>query len=419
MCSIYGAIGFPDKKLMKLLECRAGDRGRDGGRNKTYQLPVGHTAILGNWRATPTLEVESVPLQPYEGVVHNGTIANDDVLLLKYYNPPRPEQSQYVDSMILARAIRRSMVRDVGGLAAFLHNEVQGSYALAMVTSVGDLLLACNYKPIYYWSPDDQTFYFSSMARHFQGVVPRYQSPVMMPPYSTLNLRTGESGIIPREDNNSVVVIASAGLDSTVVATHYVRRGCKVHLLHFAYGCHASRQERERIPRIAESLGCAYSFQDLPYGSMRGGSPLLLRESDIALGIAGAEYAHEWVPARNLVMVSVATAFAEANGYHVIALGNNLEEAGAYPDNEEQMIVLMNKVLNYAVQNGYSLQLESPIGHLMKHEVVKLGLELNAPLAHTWSCYRGGSEPCGRCGPCFMRKVAFERNDARDPMIIS
>ena len=66
-------------------------------------------------------------------------------------------------------------------------------------------------------------------------------------------------------------------------------------------------------------------------------------------GEAGAEFAHEWVAARNFNFLAQATGIAEAHGYPFIALGVNLEEAGAYPDNEGIFGIRINEVLPYAV----------------------------------------------------------------------
>lgn len=57
-----------------------------------------------------------------------------------------------------------------------------------------------------------------------------------------------------------------------------------------------------------------------------------------------------------------------------------------------------------------------PVGNLVKHEIVKMGLQIGAPLHLTWSCYEGGDKHCGKCGPCYMRKTAFEINGVKDPV---
>jgi 7-cyano-7-deazaguanine synthase len=132
--------------------------------------------------------------------------------------------------------------------------------------------------------------------------------------------------------------------------------------------------------------------------------------------VAGAEYAHEWVPGRNIVFVSLAIAWAEAHGYHAVALGNNLEEGGGYPDNTELFTDHLNQASALAVQAHYGMRVLAPVSNLMKREIVGLGLKLDAPLTLTWSCYRGGEIACGHCGPCAMRRWAFERNGVPDPL---
>ncbi len=82
------------------------------------------------------------------------------------------------------------------------------------------------------------------------------------------------------------------------------------------------------------------------------GGTNLLKGSKIPIakdrgGIVGAEYAYEWVPARNLVFISVAVALAEANGFDAVGTGINLEESGAYPDNEMEFNILLDRVYRW------------------------------------------------------------------------
>jgi 7-cyano-7-deazaguanine synthase len=133
-------------------------------------------------------------------------------------------------------------------------------------------------------------------------------------------------------------------------------------------------------------------------------------------GEAGAEFAHEWVAARNFNFLAQATGIAEAHGYPFIALGVNLEEAGAYPDNEGIFGIRINEVLPYAVGPYQRVRLLQPFAGYMKHHIVRDGLAAGMPYALTWSCYESGAVHCGSCGPCMMRKTAFAMNGAADPV---
>lgn len=169
------------------------------------------------------------------------------------------------------------------------------------------------------------------------------------------------------------------------------------------------------VQAIAAHLNAPLHILETDVLAKIGGSSLLTN-GNIASGEAGAEFAHEWCPARNLVLASLATAMAEAHGYTAIALGNNLEESGAYPDNEQAFIHALNTVMPNAVADGKHVRFIQPVGNLMKHQIVSLGLKVNAPLHLTWSCYKDGPKHCGDCGPCYMRRKAFTMNNATDPV---
>lgn len=400
MCSIFGGVGELDVEVLGSISNRARDRGRDGGKTEDYVLADGTRAVLGNWRATPTTEVAVTDLQPYDGVVHNGTIANDKEL----GNPPGQ-----VDSKVIPRVVDRSSLES---FAASL-GALVGSYAVA-VRAGNTVYLACNYKPIYFCKIGGAV-YFSSMERHFEGVVGHGLRPSKVPPYTAMDLRTGVVVPLPVRRTGRAVVSCSGGLDSTCVAQIMKDRGHEVHLLHFDYGCRATALEVARVERIARALGCTHQVVPLAYSHLKGGSPLF-DSSAISGPVAGAEFAHEWVPARNLLMLAYSVAFAEANGYEYVAIGNNLEESGAYPDNEEELTHLFNALLPHAVRAGQRVEVVWPVGSLMKAEIVREGVSRGDPFEHTWSCYNAGEVHCGSCGPCYMRRVAFHRNGLVDPV---
>lgn len=403
MCSICGGTCCTSKELELFKKAR--DRGRDYS-NIFYR----NDSWICNHRAIPTTEVKNPKYnQPFGTdykIVHNGTISNDKEL---------GNQPGMIDSAVLADVLDCT---NIDTLTESL-DKVKGSYAIAIMKPNGWFYLACNYKPLFYaWVPrknsDCHDIVFSSYAEHLSY----YNNVKRLKPYSVYDTETGEIRDIKRHQSNKAVVICSGGLDSTAVAAYV----CNKHgpenttLIHYCYGCIAESKETDCIKKIAEYLKCKLEFIKIDMSFMNGNSALFKKEEDIHKGIEGSEYAYEWVPARNLIMMSLAVGYAEANDFGHIYLGTNLEEGGAYPDNDNQFIKDFDSCLWGAVQNGVKVQVHTPVGNLMKHEIVAFGNKYNAPFHLTWSCYKKGENPCGECGPCFMRRTAFRRNGLEDPL---
>jgi len=420
MCSIFGWVGkVPDSHKRHLLENGA-IRGRDGYgikaginqyRGRVLRETIIRTVIqcdkaVGNFRATPTTELETTTnrLQPYDGIVHNGVISNDK------------ELGDYeIDSMCLADVLRD---RDPAKLIDNL-SKIKGSYAIGFYTEMIDpntkhntLVLACNYKPIYY-AHYREGFIFASTPEMLP--VPS----IKMKPYSALTICCGTGEIkgvmeIPRIQPNKAIVSCSGGLDSVTVAYLLKSQGMDVTLAHFTYGCNAEQRELNGLAQVSEHGN--FDIAVIPMPEVMGGT--IVNGKYHADGVEGTEYAHDWVSARNLLMLAMLTAYAETNGYGYIAFGGNLEESGAYPDNEQEFGRMFNNLLPYSVQNGIKIELLQPLSTYMKHEIVAMGVKIGVPYELTWSCYGDGQKHCGKCGPCFMRKTAFERNNIKDPVMI-
>lgn len=370
----------------------------------------GQSTLIGNLRAEPTTEFifnkEIHDQQPYMlddwAIVHNGTIANDKQLRTNIHK-----------SEIDSAAIIETLHRNGNDYEAFKKTitELKGSFAILATNrnNLNEIYAACNYKPIWYAVSEYGTFFASSRNYFAECLVPQ-----MLTPYSVATF--GPNGLIKAEALPSVksgprraLVVCSGGLDSVVAAT-ITTMTMETELIHFKYGCRAEGREIQAIKDVAKFLKIKYTIFNLPVYN-ESDSPLLSKNSNIVGGEIGAEFAHEWVPARNLLLLSVATAYAEANGFTDIVLGNNLEEAGAYPDNEPEFIERFNDLLPFAVADGKKIQVSMPVGNLMKREIVAMGNDIKAPMHLTWSCYRNGEKHCGRCGPCYMRRKAFEMND--------
>lgn len=403
---------------LELLEYRETYRrtGDDYEHMKAITNQCGRAVFLCNLRAEPTTEFvrdkKFTDQQPYTSgawtIVHNGTIANDKELRTG-------ELPTSIDSAAIAEVLGQDPNID-----AFEHfveavHRLRGSYAILAnrLQRPDQIHVAANYRPIWYAVTDNGVFFAS--ARHY---FPDDLVPQMVEPYTAMSFTAAGEGLQVRTRSlraalgrDRALVVCSGGLDSVVAATVAKRQlGMEVELIHFQYGSRAEGPEVVAVQAVAEALGVPCTLFPLPVYA-KSDSPLLDADSPVAGGEEGAEFAHEWVPARNLLLLSVATAYAEAKGFNVIVLGNNLEEAGAYPDNEPEFIARFNDLLPFAVGDGKRMRVIMPVGNLMKHEIVALGVELGAPLHLTWSCYRAGEKHCGKCGPCYMRRTAFEINN--------
>lgn len=449
MCAIFGALVFHHTHLnqaalngdLDRIWLRSHDRGRDGrgwlrvtSDGQTFasfdatwnetgfrsQAPrvtecANSTAIIGNLRAEPTTEFVELKTaadqQPYTcgqwSMVHNGTVANDKEL-----------RTGQVRTSIDSAAIVEQLAIAGAGFNGFIKalNRVKGSFAILAIdhTDPGKLYAAANYRPIWYVTDGNATYFASS-----REYLKFKNEPRMLRPYTAACFGPGGAilstlPLYPEWPGIKALVVCSGGLDSVVSAAYAKRMlDMDIELIHFLYGSRAEGPEVQAVQAVAENLGVPVHLFPLPIYRKQD-SPLLDPDSEIAGGEAGAEFASEWVPARNLLLLSVATAFAEARGFETLVLGNNLEEAGAYPDNEPEFISKFNDLLPFAVGAGKRMRVIMPVGNLMKHEIVRLGNEINAPMHLTWSCYRAGEKHCGKCGPCYMRRTAFMINKLQE-----
>jgi 7-cyano-7-deazaguanine synthase len=355
-------------------------------------------------------------------VVHNGLVANDKEFEI---------HPHAIDSSVLAPLFFKEQVDGSVGELREIMKKVLGSYAIGMFNKKfsGNLYLATNYKPIYYVRYPVGIMFFQLEDFYYKGLgcdthyrYNHIHPLVRIEPYTVAvvgkNALVETAPLLDPPTSAKALVVCSSGLDSTTVASYAQKiDGKDITLVHFKYHCLAEKKEVESIQRIAEYLKCPVTFVETDFFSNLGGSTLFGKEEGITQLDKGVEWAYEWCPARNLIMMSLAIGMAERHDVPAIYLGNNLEEGGAYPDNEQEFIHLLNKVIPYAVNNGKQIKIYMPVGNLMKHEIVKLGMQLDPQLfQYQWSCYLSRDRHCGKCGPCCLRRKAFEMNGMVDPV---
>jgi len=210
------------------------------------------------------------------------------------------------------------------------------------------------------------------------------------------------------------VVLLSAGLDSTVNLKCAIERGRVAAALTFDYGHRAARREIESAAAMCRRLGVRHEVVRLPWlGRITGTAlvrrtkplprPRLDRLEDPEAALRSAE--RVWVPNRNGVFLAVGAAWAEALRADQVVAGFNAEEAATFPDNSAAFLRAFNRALRFSTRRG--VQVRSYTVRLRKRSVVRLGLEVDAPLDLVWCCYEAGPRLCGRCESClrFFRAV--------------
>lgn len=220
----------------------------------------------------------------------------------------------------------------------------------------------------------------------------------------------------------TAVVLFSGGLDSTV-SLYWARRNFEsVEALIIDY-----QQKHALETRMARTIASRCHVRSklikLPLGDLLT-SALTDESRDIPDSLSSAKddagIPFTYVPFRNGIFLSVAAGFAESRGIYDLVTGFNRIDTPDYPDTTEVFSRKMEDVINCgtgASRRGEVFSIHTPLIGMTKDEIILMGVDLNADLSYSISCYRGGEMPCGRCPSCDVRARAFEKLNMEDPLI--
>jgi 7-cyano-7-deazaguanine synthase len=224
----------------------------------------------------------------------------------------------------------------------------------------------------------------------------------------------------------AAVMLLSGGLDSATAAALAAREGFTLYALTVRYGqVHAVEMQAAR--RLARALGVARHVElDVDLGAFGGSA--LLGEGEIPKdqspppGAAAGPIPATYVPARNTILLALATGWAEVLDADRIVIGVNALDYSGYPDCRPEFIAAFEYLASLATRRGVEgrpVRIWAPLQALTKAGIIRLGMELGVDYGLTHSCYDPGpaGEPCGRCDSCVLRARGFAEAGYPDPLL--
>lgn len=213
------------------------------------------------------------------------------------------------------------------------------------------------------------------------------------------------------------VALLSGGLDSSTLV-YWLKRDmlAEITALSFYYG-QRHKRELQAAADIADRLSIKHYVVNLHgAGSLiAGNSSLVNKEVEVPEGAYDApSMTQTIVPNRNAIMLSIAYGVAVANGYDTVAFAAHAGDHEIYPDCREDFASAFESAMILANRPHY-IELLRPFITSTKAEIVQLGADLHVPYELTWSCYKGDTMHCGRCGTCVERAEAFDLAGVPDP----
>lgn len=216
---------------------------------------------------------------------------------------------------------------------------------------------------------------------------------------------------------NIAVVAVSGGMDSCVTAA-IAAKDYELAFAHINYGQRTENRELKAFTEIADYYNVSKKLVvDFTHLSKIGGSSLTDDLIEVTkANLESKEIPTSYVPFRNANIITSCVSWAEVINANAIFIGAVFEDSSGYPDCRPEFFKAFEKVIEVGTKPETSIKIVTPIIHMSKSEIVKKGIELNAPLHLTWSCYKNEDEACGECDSCALRLRGFKSVGIEDPI---
>ena len=217
--------------------------------------------------------------------------------------------------------------------------------------------------------------------------------------------------------SKKAICILSGGMDSTLASYIAKNDGYEIIAIHFNYGQRTEKRELKAFRDVCNDLEVENKYEiDIPFFKQIGASALTDESLEIPTSGIEEGVPITYVPFRNGIFLSIASAIAEKEKAEAMFIGVVQEDGSGYPDCTDEFISKMLAAINQGTKESTKIEIKTPLVHLMKSQIVQKALELNVPLKHTWSCYIEENEACGLCDSCRLRLNGFNIANTKDPI---
>lgn len=221
---------------------------------------------------------------------------------------------------------------------------------------------------------------------------------------------------------SKAIVLLSGGLDSTTALYLAKSQGYdEIYAITFQYG---QKHDKELKSALAVAKAAGVKEHKVVNLLLNQWSGCTLTDPQLEVedgNVERQDIPATYVPARNMVFLSVAASWADALDITDIFIGVSEVDYSGYVDCREEFIRAMEDAINLGTVLGAEkkqrIKIYAPFMHMTKADEVRLGAKLGVDFSLTWTCYRGGDTPCGTCDSCLLRAKAFEEAEERDPLI--
>ena len=218
----------------------------------------------------------------------------------------------------------------------------------------------------------------------------------------------------PKRYNRKGVILFSGGIDSTTLLYDLMNQLEEIYPISFLYGqkhekeVHAARQ-------TCDKLGIPHKYVDICALGELAPSALTRGDKEVPrVGYGEESMKSTYVPNRNMVFLSLATAYAIGIGAEYVFYAAHGGDHALYPDCRPEFIFAMEEAIKLC--DYKAIQLQASYMYWSKVDIIRRGLELGVDYSLTWSCYQGGDLACGKCGTCVERLEAFKAVGVEDPL---